>query len=120
VYLTQKDNREVQHSNAAICAGIRLLEKRLSIDESDIKQIYLAGAFGNYIRPQSAVRIGMLPAVPIERIRSIGNAASSGAQLILISRDYRNIATKLAKKIQYVEIAHDPEFQSTFADSIPF
>jgi uncharacterized 2Fe-2S/4Fe-4S cluster protein (DUF4445 family) len=85
-----------------------------------IKQVFLAGAFGNYIRPQSAVRIGMLPAVPIERIRSIGNAASSGAQLILVSSNYRDLAAKLAKKIQYIEIAHDPQFESVFADSILF
>jgi uncharacterized 2Fe-2S/4Fe-4S cluster protein (DUF4445 family) len=120
VYLTQKDIREVQLAKAAIRAGIKLLEKRLSISDTGIKQIFLAGAFGNYIRPQSAVRIGMLPDVKIEIIKSIGNAASSGAQLILLSRDYRNLAAKLAEKIQYVEIAHDPQFESTFTDSISF
>jgi uncharacterized 2Fe-2S/4Fe-4S cluster protein (DUF4445 family) len=120
VYLTQKDIREVQLAKAAIRAGIRLLEKHLTINDYGIKQVFLAGAFGNYIRPQSAVRIGMLPAVPIERIRSIGNAASSGAQLILVSSNYRDLAAKLAKKIQYIEIAHDPQFESVFADSILF
>jgi uncharacterized 2Fe-2S/4Fe-4S cluster protein (DUF4445 family) len=120
VYLTQKDIREVQLAKAAISAGIRLLEKRLSISDSDIKQIFLAGAFGNYIRPRSAVRIGMLPEVGIERIQTIGNAASSGAQLILISQKCKDLAKRLAKKIQYVEIAHDPQFESVFADSIPF
>ncbi|MGA2094382.1 MAG: ASKHA domain-containing protein [Sedimentisphaerales bacterium] len=120
VYLTQKDIREVQLAKAAIRTGIRLLEKRLSISDSDIKQIFLAGAFGNYIRPQSAVRIGMLPAVSIERIQSIGNAASSGAQLILLSHNCRNLAKDLAKKIQYIEIAHDPQFESVFTESIPF
>jgi uncharacterized 2Fe-2S/4Fe-4S cluster protein (DUF4445 family) len=120
VYLTQNDIREVQLAKAAIRAGIRLLEERLSIDDSDIKQVFLAGAFGNYIRPQSAVRIGMLPTVEIERIQSIGNAASSGAQLILLSQNCRNLAKDLAKKIQYIEIAHDADFGSAFADSIPF
>jgi uncharacterized 2Fe-2S/4Fe-4S cluster protein (DUF4445 family) len=120
VYLTQKDIREVQLAKAAISTGIKLLEKRLSISDDDIKQVFLAGAFGNYIRPQSAMRIGMLPNVPIEIIRSIGNAASSGSQLILLSRDYRDLAMKLAKKIQYIEIAQDPQFESVFADSIPF
>ena len=90
------------------------------INDEDIKQVFLAGAFGNYIRPRSAVRIGMLPAVPVDSIRSIGNAASSGAQLILISRYYRNLAAKMVKKIQYLEIAHDPEFETVFSDSIPF
>jgi len=120
VYLTQKDIREVQLAKAAIRTGIRLLQKRLNIDDAEIKQIYLAGAFGNYIRRESALRIGMLPDIPVERIQSIGNAASSGAQLILISSHCRSIAAELARKIQYIEIANEPDFQSTFADSIPF
>jgi uncharacterized 2Fe-2S/4Fe-4S cluster protein (DUF4445 family) len=120
VYLTQKDIREVQLAKAAIRAGIRLLQKRLSIADADIKHVYLAGAFGNYIRPQSALRIGLLPEVPVERIRSIGNAACAGAQLALISSHCRKLAATLARKIEYIEIANDPDFQSTFADSMSF
>jgi uncharacterized 2Fe-2S/4Fe-4S cluster protein (DUF4445 family) len=120
VYLTQKDIREVQLAKAAIRAGIRLLQKRLSIADADIKHIYLAGAFGNYIRPQSALRIGLLPSVPIERIQSVGNAACSGAQLALISSHYRTLAADLARKIEYIEIANEPDFQAVFADSMLF
>jgi uncharacterized 2Fe-2S/4Fe-4S cluster protein (DUF4445 family) len=120
VYLTQKDVREVQLAKAAIRAGIGLLQKRLSVADADIKQIFLAGAFGNYIRRESALRIGLLPNVPIERIQSVGNAASSGAQMALVSSRWRKLASDLAGKIQYVEIAHDPLFESTFADSMLF
>ena len=120
VYLTQKDVREVQLAKAAIRAGIRLLQKRLSVADADIKKIYLAGAFGNYIRPQSALRIGLLPDVPVDRIQSVGNAASSGAQMALVSSHWRKLACDLAKKIQYVEIANDPDFQSVFPDSMSF
>jgi uncharacterized 2Fe-2S/4Fe-4S cluster protein (DUF4445 family) len=120
VYLTQKDIREVQLAKAAIRAGIRLLQKRLSVADVDIKQIFLAGAFGNYIRRRSALRIGLLPNIPIERIQSVGNAASSGAQMALVSSRWRKLAADLAGKIQYIEIAHDPLFQSTFADSMLF
>jgi len=120
VYLTQKDIREVQLAKAAIRAGIRLLQNRLSVSDTDIKAIYLAGAFGNYIRRQSALRIGLLPNVPIDRIQSVGNAASSGAQMALISSRWRTLAADLARKIQYVEIAHDPHFQAAFADSMLF
>ena len=77
VYLTQQDIREVQLAKAAIRAGIHLLQHRFSVADADIKQIYLAGAFGNYIRRQSALRIGLLPNVPVDRIHSVGNAASS-------------------------------------------
>ena len=120
VYLTQQDIREVQLAKSAIRAGIHLLQHRLKVADADIKQIYLAGAFGNYIRRQSALRIGLLPNVPVERIHSVGNAASSGAQLILVSSRCRTLAANLARKIEYIEIANDPLFQSTFADSMLF
>jgi len=68
VMLTQQDIREAQLAKAAIRAGIKLLVKEMGIEEDDIGQIFLAGAFGNYIRRQSAVRIGLLPALDISRI----------------------------------------------------
>ena len=68
VYLTQKDIGEVQLAKAAIAAGIFLLMKRLEITEKDIKRVYLAGAFGNYMNPESAAAIGMFPAGLLPRI----------------------------------------------------
>ena len=118
--LTQKDIREVQLAKAAIRAGIKLLQKKLRLEDSDIKQILLAGAFGNYIRKESALRIGLLPAVPPECIHFVGNAASSGAQMLLLSQHCRTTAKKLARKIEYIEIAHEPDFQAVFADSMAF
>jgi uncharacterized 2Fe-2S/4Fe-4S cluster protein (DUF4445 family) len=118
--LTQQDIRQVQLAKAAVRAGIRLLEQKLGIVDSDIERIFLAGAFGNYIRPDSAVRIGLLPDVPLEKIHFVGNAASAGAQMILLSQDCRQKAGELARKIEYIEIAHEPTFQEVFADSMCF
>ena len=120
VVLTQKDIREVQLAKAAIRAGTKILQRRLSIEDADVQQILLAGAFGNYIRPQSAMRIGLLPNVPLERIRFVGNAASSGAQMILLSRHCREKARELARKIEYIEIANELDFQTVFAESMSF
>lgn len=120
VLLTQKDVRETQLAKAAIRAGTKLLQKKIGLDDTDIEQVLLAGAFGNYIRTQSALRIGLLPAVEPERIHFIGNAASSGARMILVSRDCRKRAGELARRIEYIEIAHQPDFQDVFADSLLF
>ena len=120
VFLTQKDIREVQLAKAAIRAGTKLLQQKLNLTDDDINQILLAGAFGNYIRRESAVRIGLLPDVPIERIRFVGNAAGSGAQMILLSSRYREHARELARKIEYVEVAHEEDFESVFADAMAF
>jgi uncharacterized 2Fe-2S/4Fe-4S cluster protein (DUF4445 family) len=120
LFLTQNDIRQVQLAKAAIRAGIKLLQKKIGLEDDDIKQILLAGAFGNYIRPESALRIGLLPNVPLERIHFVGNAASSGAQMLLLSSQARTQAIELAHKIEYIEIAHQPDFQTVFADSMSF
>ena len=120
VVLTQQDIREVQLAKGAIRAGITILLRKMGIEESQLEQVFLAGAFGNYIRPESAVRIGLLPPVPLERIHFVGNAAVSGAEMILLNSDYRTLAGKLARKIRYVEIANEPDFQNVFASSMGF
>ena len=120
VFLSQKDIRQLQLAKAAIRAGIELLLKKAQTDASGIQQILLAGAFGNYIQKENAVRIGLLPPVPLEKIHFVGNAAGTGAQMTLISRDARTLADQLAKKITYVEIAHEAEFQMVFSEYLMF
>ncbi|UCC97280.1 MAG: DUF4445 domain-containing protein [Phycisphaerales bacterium] len=120
VILTQGDIRQMQLAKGAIRAGIRILLQKVGLEEGDIEHVLLAGAFGNYIRPASALRIGLLAAVPVERIRFVGNAAAAGAQIVLISRHCRRQAARLARSMKYVEIAHEPDFQTVFADSMFF
>jgi len=120
VFLTQRDIRQMQLAKAAIRAGIKLLQKKIGLEDCDIEHILLAGAFGNYIRKESALRIGLLPDVSVERIVFVGNAAASGAQMILISRYCRDKAHELARKIEYIEIANEPEFQDVYAESMLF
>jgi len=118
--LTQQDIRQLQLAKSAIRTGTKLLQKKMGIADSDIKHIFLAGAFGNYIRRKNAVRIGLLPDIPHERIRFVGNAACSGAQMILLSTQAREQAKNLARRIEYVEIAHEKEFSNVFADEMLF
>jgi uncharacterized 2Fe-2S/4Fe-4S cluster protein (DUF4445 family) len=120
VILTQKDIRQIQLAKAAIRAGIKLLQTKLGLDDSNIKHIFLAGAFGNYIRAESAMRIGLLPHVPLDRIYFVGNAAASGAHMILLSRQWRQLAVNLAERIEYVEIAHETNFTDVYADCMSF
>jgi uncharacterized 2Fe-2S/4Fe-4S cluster protein (DUF4445 family) len=120
IVLTQKDIREVQLAKAAIRAGIKLLQKKANLNDNDIEQVLLAGAFGNYIRPESALKIGLLPSVAVERIRFVGNAAAAGAQMLLLSSQAREKARQLARKVEYIEIAYSEDFQTVFADSMTF
>ena len=117
IMLNLPENLETKR---AIAAGIKLLQKKAGIDTDDIEQVLLAGAFGNYIRPVNAVRMGLLPNVPLEKIHFVGNAAGAGAQIVLTSTKCRDISVKLARRIEYVEIAHESEFQMVFAESLMF
>ncbi|MHC5000171.1 MAG: ASKHA domain-containing protein, partial [Planctomycetota bacterium] len=120
ILLTQKDIRQMQLAKAAIRAGIELLLQKAGADATDIQQLLLAGAFGNYIQKKSAVRIGLLPNIPLEKIHFVGNAAGSGAQMALLSQNARKMANNLAEKIEYVEIAHQADFQMVFSEFLLF
>jgi len=114
IVVTQNDVREIQLAKAAIYTGASVLMKHRKIQPSDIQRVYLAGAFGNYVDPQNAKIIGMYPDVPLERVKFVGNTAGSGARMTLISIDSRKTAEDLAKRIEYVELGADPNFQDEF------
>ncbi|MBN1123807.1 MAG: DUF4445 domain-containing protein [Sedimentisphaerales bacterium] len=120
VFLTQRDIRETQLAKGAIRAGIDLLLAQAGLGVEDLEQILLAGAFGSYIRRESAIRIGLLPSIPHDHIHFIGNAALSGAQMALLNRDFRKQSVMLAGSIRYVEIAHQAAFQNAFAEAMLF
>lgn len=120
VLLTQADIREVQLAKAAIRAGIELLLRKTGLGAGDIEQVLVAGAFGATIRPEAAIRMGLLPEVPLDRVRSVGNAACAGAEMILLNKHCRNKAGQLAGSIDYVEIAKDPGFEQVYAEAMSF
>lgn len=120
VYLTQKDIREVQLAKAAIAAGIGLLMKELGITEKEIDHVYLAGAFGNYMDPESAAAIGMIPRNLLSCIIPVGNAAGEGAKIALLNSRERREMNTLMKKTEFVELATSPEFQDCFVDELNF
>ncbi|MCF7956788.1 MAG: ASKHA domain-containing protein [Phycisphaerae bacterium] len=120
VFFTQKDVRETQLAKAAIRAGIIFLQKKIGVTDDQLDQVLLAGAFGNYIDRKSAVRIGLLPRLGLEKVHFVGNAAATGSQMALINSDCRRTAGELVKKIEYIEIANEMEFQMVFAEALMF
>jgi len=117
ITITQRDVRELQLAKAAIRTGIQLLLEASGCPEDDIRQVIIAGAFGTYIDISSAVAIGMLPALPLNRFRQVGNAAGTGAKLALISLRSRAQAEAIASKVSYIELASTPGFQPTFMEA---
>ena len=120
VYLTQKDVREVQLAKAAIRAGIELMCQAMGVNVEDIQQVLLAGAFGNYLDPQSACEIGMIPPALLERIHPIGNAAGEGARLAVLRESEFEYGKKLATETEFLELASMPEFNDCYVDCLCF
>ena len=114
ITITQHDVRELQLAKAAIRSGIQTLLEANDCPEDEIKQVIIAGAFGTYIDVASAVAIGMLPSLPLNRFRQAGNAAGMGAKLALISLAKRAESQAVASRVKYIELASAPGFEQTF------
>ncbi len=120
IVLTQGDIRQVQLAKGAIASGVALLQHIAGIPDGQVAELMLAGGFGNYLSVQSALRIGLIPSLPIERIRYVGNAASLGAQLCLVSEAERHRAERIARSIEHVSLATHPDFQDIFVECMNF
>ena len=107
-------------AKGAIHAGIEILKKELGIKTESISEILLAGAFGNYIKKESALRIGLIPSVGLEKVRSIGNAAFVGSKMALCSKDAIRESIEIARNVEQIELSGRPDFQEEFANAMLF
>jgi uncharacterized 2Fe-2S/4Fe-4S cluster protein (DUF4445 family) len=120
VYLSQRDIRELQFAKAAIATGWSLLLEEFDVAACDVQQVLLAGSFGSYLSPAAAVRIGLVPKLPVLRIVSAGNVAGEGAKMALLSRAERVGAQTLLEEVRYVELSDRPDFNDKFVDQLAF
>ena len=120
VYLSQRDVRELQFAKASIATGWALLVEELGVKVADIQQVLLAGSFGSYLSPASAVRIGLVPKLALPRIVAAGNVAGEGAKMILLSAQERAAAAALVHEVEYVELSDRPDFNDLFIDQLKF
>ncbi len=120
VYLSQRDVRELQFAKAAISTGWSLLLEELGLEHRDVQQVLLAGSFGSYLSPASAVRIGLVPQLPVLRIVAAGNVAGEGAKMALLSVRERAGALALLEEVRYVELSDRPDFNDAFVEQLSF
>ena len=121
IVVNQADIRQLQLASGAIRAGIELLTRRAGIQPADLRELVIAGGFGNYIRRSKAQRIGLIPdSIPCDRIRYCGNTSLAGARLTLLSGQKRTEAEELAARTEHIDLSTDPSFQWTFADAMIF
>lgn len=120
ITIAQEDIRELQLAKAAIRTGIDVLIDRVGIELEQLDELLIAGGFGSYINKENAIRLGLIPDLPAEKIKFIGNAAIVGARLALISSEARASADQIPKITQHIQVANTPDFQTQFMEAMLF
>jgi uncharacterized 2Fe-2S/4Fe-4S cluster protein (DUF4445 family) len=120
VYLTQRDIRELQFAKASIATGWRILFGELEMEPEEVSQVLLAGSFGQYLSPASAVRIGLVPRIALPRIVSAGNVAGEGSKIAALSFRERAEARSIVNEVRYVELSGRSDFNDAFIDQLAF
>jgi uncharacterized 2Fe-2S/4Fe-4S cluster protein (DUF4445 family) len=118
ITFSRSDVNEIQLAKGAMRAGVNILLRHAGIQENDIDEIIVAGAFGTYLDVQSGIDIGMFPRIDRGRYKQVGNAAGAGARMALLSMDQRRRAIQIARGVEYIELTAEPEFASTFARAL--
>ncbi len=120
IYLTQRDVRELQFAKAAIASGWSVLLEEAGLTAADVQQVLLAGSFGSYLSPASAIKLGLVPKLGVLRVVSAGNVAGEGAKMALLSVRERAAALALLEEVRYVELSDRPGFNDRFVEQLQF
>jgi uncharacterized 2Fe-2S/4Fe-4S cluster protein (DUF4445 family) len=118
ITFSRPDVGEIQLAQGAIRAGVNILLRHAGIQENDIDEVIIAGAFGTYLDVQSGIDIGMFPRIDLMRYKQVGNAAGTGARMALLSMDQRKRAIRIAQGVEYIELTAEKEFASMFARAL--
>jgi uncharacterized 2Fe-2S/4Fe-4S cluster protein (DUF4445 family) len=120
VFLSQRDVRELQFAKASIATGWHILCRQLGVEPDEIAQVLLGGSFGSYLTPASAVKIGLVPKLPLTRIVAAGNVAGEGAKIAALSVTERAAANAVLDEVEYVELSGRTDFNDLFVDELAF
>jgi uncharacterized 2Fe-2S/4Fe-4S cluster protein (DUF4445 family) len=120
VFLSQRDVRELQFAKASIATGWQILCNDMGVDPAEISQVLLGGSFGSYLTAASAVKIGLVPRLPLTRIVAAGNVAGEGAKIAALSLTERAAANAVLDEVDYVELSGRSDFNDLFIDQLSF
>jgi len=118
IIIKELDIENIIRAKAAIFSALSLMVRNLSIDFNDISTIYIAGGFGRFLDIEMAIVIGLLPDLPREKFKYIGNSSLTGSYMVLISQEYRQKQTELANKMTYLDIGSLPGYMDEYTGAL--
>jgi uncharacterized 2Fe-2S/4Fe-4S cluster protein (DUF4445 family) len=118
LFITQKEIHNFMRSKAAMFTLLLVLARSVGISFKDVEMVFVAGALGTGIKAEKAVGIGMLPAWPVERVRSLGNSSLKGALMLLEDGDLLDTVNDIVTKITYKPMNDDPEFMKEYRGAV--
>ena len=116
-WISEADVAELLQAKAAIGAGVQVLLEIAGLEASDLQTVFIAGGFGYHLNPAHAIQIGLLPAIPLERIDTIGNAALGGASLML-QTDFSKEIEVLCQNCKLIELNQVSSFSDHYTDAL--
>jgi uncharacterized 2Fe-2S/4Fe-4S cluster protein (DUF4445 family) len=114
IVVTQSDLSNLLSAKAAIYAGTQVLARAIGLDFREVERVYIAGGFGNYLDREKAIAIGLIPDLPLEKIRFVGNTSILGADLGLLSKDAWQELHDIAKSVTYYDLINYPNYYDEF------
>jgi uncharacterized 2Fe-2S/4Fe-4S cluster protein (DUF4445 family) len=118
IILTEVDIDNLMRAKAAIFAGFTVLADSVGMPLESVEQVLIGGGFGQYINVEKAVQIGLLPDMPWEKFKFLGNTSLKGAYLALLNRENKDIITEIANKMTYIELSADNRFFDAFTSAM--
>jgi len=118
IVITQPDIDNLMRSKAAVYAAALVMMEKVGMTWDDIERVYVGGAFGNYLNIEKSILIGLLPDLPLEKYRFIGNSSITGAKLAMLSTKALAKAEEIANKMTYIELSADNTFMEQFTAAI--
>jgi len=117
-YISQSDIDNIIRAKAAIYGGISTLLEELGMSEKELKKVYIAGGFGEFLNVKKAIKIGMLPNLPEERFVFLGNTSLAGAILCLLSSKLKDTAVQIAQKMTYIDLSRSKKFMDEYVSAL--
>jgi uncharacterized 2Fe-2S/4Fe-4S cluster protein (DUF4445 family) len=118
IFISEKDIANVMRAKAAIYSACSLLLKNVGLKVNDIEKIYVAGGFGSHLNFRHAITIGMLPDIDLDKFEYLGNTSLIGAQLALLSEEFREQLAQIAKSITYVDLSSEPNYMDMYTAAL--